>query len=127
QLLSDIGAGLCWAEDQTATTATLLFTRFDDTQRPDSVWRLPLTLNDPTALISPELVLREEDPEFWLGIGKTRSRTWLLLESGSKDGSEIHLLPARSPAEAPQCIQPRQEGVEYRIDRRPGSFYRLQN
>ncbi|MGE6607277.1 S9 family peptidase [Halomonas sp. NPDC076908] len=127
QLLSDIGAGLCWAEDQTANSATLLFTRFDDTQRPDSIWRLPLTLNDPSALIAPELVLREEDPEFWLGIGKTRSRSWLLLESGSKDTSEIHLLPAHSPAEAPQCIQPRQEGVEYSIDHRPGSFYRLHN
>ena len=133
QLLSDIGAGLCWAEDQTATTATLLFTRFDDTQRPDSIWRLALSLAElstsqgPAALISPELVLREEDPEFWLGIGKTRSRSWLLLESGSKDTSEIHLLPAHSPTELPQCIQPRQEGVEYSIEHRPGTFYRLHN
>ncbi|TVP44178.1 MAG: S9 family peptidase [Halomonas sp.] len=127
QLLSDIGAGLCWAEDQTSTTATLLFTRFDDTQRPDSVWRLPLALKELSALTPPELVLREEDPEFWLGIGKTRSRTWLLLESGSKDTSEIHLLPANAPADAPLCIQPRQEGVEYSIDHRPGTFYRLHN
>lgn len=127
QLLSDIGAGLCWAEDQTATTATLLFTRFDATQRPDSVWRLLLSLATPDALAEPELVLREEDPEFWLGIGKTRSRDWLLLESGSKDTSEIHLLPASSPAEMPRCIQQRQTGVEYSIDHRPGSFYRLHN
>ncbi|MBT2770756.1 S9 family peptidase [Halomonas sp. ISL-60] len=127
QLLSDIGAGLCWAEDQTATTATLLFTRFDDTQRPDSVWRFSLTLADLMASKEPMLVLREEDPEFWLGIGKTRSRSWLLLESGSKDTSEIHLLPAHSPDSPPQCIQSRQAGVEYSIDHRPGSFYRLHN
>ncbi len=31
QLLSDIGPSVCWAEDQTADGATLLFTRFDDT------------------------------------------------------------------------------------------------
>ncbi|UBR50513.1 S9 family peptidase [Halomonas sp. FeN2] len=127
QLLSDIGAGLCWAEDQTATTATLLFTRFDDTQRPDSVWRFSLSLKEPGASKEPVLVLREDDPEFWLGIGKTRSRSWLLLESGSKDTSEIHLLPAHSPDSAPQCIQQRQPGVEYSIDHRPGSFYRLHN
>ena len=127
QLLSDIGAGLCWAEDQTTTTATLLFTRFDDTQRPDSVWRLSLSLMEPDASNEPVLVLREEDPEFWLGIGKTRSRSWLLLESGSKDTSEIHLLAAHSPDSALQCIQQRQAGVEYSIDHRPGSFYRLHN
>ena len=127
QLLSDIGAGLCWAEDQTATTATLLFTRFDDTQRPDSVWRLALSLMESDAANEPVLVLREEDPEFWLGIGKTRSRSWLLLESGSKDTSEIHLLAAHSPDSAPLCIQQRQAGVEYSIDHRPGSFYRLHN
>lgn len=127
QLLSDIGAGLCWAEDQTDTTATLLFTRFDDTQRPDSIWRLSLLLAEPSTSPAPELVLREEDPEFWLGIGKTRSRAWLLLESGSKDTSEIHLLPAHSPASTPLCIQPRQAGIEYSIDHRPGNFYRLHN
>lgn len=127
QLLTDIGAGLCWAEDQTATTATLLFTRFDDTQRPDSVWRLPLCLDNPNASPAPILVLREEDTEFWLGIGKTRSRAWLLLESGSKDTSEIHLIPAHAPADEPLCIQQRQNGVEYSIDHRPGSFYRLHN
>ncbi|BBI51946.1 hypothetical protein HORIV_43670 [Vreelandella olivaria] len=60
QLLSDIGAGLCWAEDQTDNTATLLFTRFDDTQRPDSVWRLSLSLMEPDASHAPVLVLREE-------------------------------------------------------------------
>lgn len=127
QLLSDIGAGLCWSEDQTATTATLLFTRFDDTQRPDSVWRLPLSLTTSIESNSPELVLREDDPEFWLGIGKTRSRSWLLLESGSKDTSEIHLLPAHAPAASPLCIQQRQTGVEYSVDHRPGHFYKLHN
>jgi oligopeptidase B len=127
QLLTDIGAGLCWAEDQTATAATLLFTRFDDTQRPDSVWRLPLCLDNPNASPPPALVLREENTEFWLGIGKTRSRAWLLLESGSKDTSEIYLIPAHAPATKPLCVQQRQNGVEYSIDHRPGSFYRLHN
>ncbi|BBI62841.1 hypothetical protein HSBAA_41470 [Vreelandella sulfidaeris] len=126
-LLNDIGAGLCWAEDQTATTATLLFTRFDDTQRPDSVWRLPLSLADPSASKEPVLVLREEDPEFWLGIGKTRSRSWLLLESGSKDTSEIHLVPAHTPCHEAAMHSDAPTGVEYSIDHRPGFYYRLHN
>lgn len=126
-LLSDIGAGLCWAEDQTASSATLFFTRFDATQRPDSIWQVSLPFNAPAQHSAPTLVLREKDPEFWLGIGKTRSRQWLLIESGSKDTNEIYALPAHRPSAVPLCVQPRQPGVEYTIDHRPGTFYRVHN
>ena len=69
----------------------------------------------------------KKDPEFWLGIGKTRSRQWLLIESGSKDTNEIYALPAHQPSAVPLCVQPRQSGVEYTIDHRPGTFYRVHN
>ncbi len=120
RLLQAIGPELSWAEDN----ATLLFTRYDATQRPDSIWRLPLTQGTPG---EPALVLREEDPEFWLGLGKTRSRAWLLLESASKDTSECHLLPAHDPAAAPRCFRPRESGMELALDHRPGHFYVLHN
>lgn len=123
-LLEQIGAELCWAEDGT----TLLFTRYDATQRPDSVWRLPLCLEDQRCRSgTPELILREDDPEFWVGIGKTRSRQWLLIETASNDTSETHLVPAIQPATPPTCFQPRQRGVEYTVDHRPGRFYVLHN
>ncbi|WP_346797654.1 prolyl oligopeptidase family serine peptidase [Halomonas sp. Bachu 37] len=127
-LLEDIGPALCWAEDQNASTATLLFTRFDETQRPDSIWRLRLTLDGAGFQAAPaQLVMREDDPEFWLGLGKTRSREWLLIESASKDTSETLLLPAASPGTAPYSPLPRQSGVEYSLEHRPGYFYRVHN
>jgi oligopeptidase B len=119
-LLEEIGPELTWAEDN----RSLLFTRFDATQRPDSIWRLPL--HDGEAGQA-SLILREPDPEFWLGLGKTRSRAWLILESASKDTSECHLIPAHSPATAPRCFCPRESGVEYAVDHRPGHFYVLHN
>ncbi|WP_373183119.1 S9 family peptidase [Halomonas campaniensis] len=125
RLLEEIGPELSWAEDN----ATLLFTRYDATQRPESVWRLPLVVQPggtPRAE-APSLVLREEDPEFWLGLGKTRSREWLVLESASKDTSECHLIPARAPATPPRCFRPRESGVELALDHRPGRFYVLHN
>ncbi|WP_445010223.1 S9 family peptidase [Vreelandella stevensii] len=133
QLLEDIGPSVCWAEDQTAQGATLLFTRFDDTQRPDSLWRLWVGLHGDAQLdtdapdSAPTLILREDDPEFWLGVGKTRSRQWLIIESGSKDTTEIHALPAHQPAASPVCLHGRTSGVEVSIDHRPGAFYRLHN
>ncbi|MWJ27783.1 prolyl oligopeptidase family serine peptidase [Halomonas sp. ZH2S] len=128
RLLEDIGATLCWAEDQTATSATLLFTRFDATQRPDSVWRLPLRLAAPQVTAeTPVLLLQEPDSEFWLGVGKSRSRRWLMVESASKDTSEVHLVPAQAPHATPICLQPRKAGVEYNVEHRPGAFYVLHN
>jgi|TARA_B100000700_G_scaffold273028_1_gene317063 oligopeptidase B len=118
-LLEGIGPELCWAEDD----RTLLFTRYDDIQRPESIWRLDTAAPDQEA----QLILREDDPEFWLGIGKTRSRTWLVLESASKDTSECYLLPALEPDHAPQCFRAREAGVEYAIEHRPGHFYVLNN
>lgn len=127
-LLNDIGPGLCWAEDQTNSGATLLFTRFDATQRPDSIWRLPLGVNQGkfTAL-NESLIFREDDPEFWVGVGKTRSRQWLLIESASKDTSEILLLCAHQPDSPLHCLHPRQPGIEASIEHRPGFFYCLHN
>ncbi|QOR38360.1 S9 family peptidase [Billgrantia diversa] len=119
-LLEEIGAELAWAEDN----VTLLFTRYDATQRPDSIWRLPLSEGQAG---EPSLILREDDPEFWLGLGKTRSRQWLVLEIASKDTSECHLLPALSPEQTPRCFRPREKGVEYGLEHRPGHFYVLHN
>jgi len=127
QLLSDIGPSVCWAEDQTADGATLLFTRFDDTQRPDSLWRLWVAFAEHAPMQTPTLVLREADPEFWVGVGKTRSKAWLIIESGSKDTTEVLALPADQPETPLVCLHAREPGVEVSIDHRPGGFYRLHN
>lgn len=117
RLLTDIGPELSWAEDN----RTLLFTRYDATQRPASVWRLTRNGGDPACLFE------ENDPEFWVGLGKTRSKAWLVLETASKDTSECHLIPAGSPDTPPRCVRPRENGIEYSLDHRPGHFYILHN
>ncbi|WP_422102338.1 S9 family peptidase [Vreelandella sp.] len=127
QLLSDIGPSVCWAEDQTLDGATLLFTRFDDTQRPDSLWRLGVTFSEKIDQPPPELIYREADPEFWVGVGKTRSKAWLMIETGSKETTEVLALPAHQPAADLICLHAREPGVEVSIDHRPGIFYRLHN
>ncbi|WP_322529395.1 prolyl oligopeptidase family serine peptidase [Salinicola sp. LHM] len=112
-----IGPDLVWAEDN----RTLLFTRYDATQRPASVW-----------LLRPEddhcqKIFEEADVEFWVGLGKTRSRQWLVLETASKDTSECHLIPATAPRTAPACVRPRETGVEYTLEHRDDVFYVLHN
>ncbi|KAA0015446.1 S9 family peptidase [Salinicola corii] len=112
-----IGPDLVWAEDN----RTLLFTRYDATQRPASVW-----------LLRPgddhcEKIFEESDVEFWVGMGKTRSRQWLIVETASKDTAECHLIPADAPGTPPRCVRPREVGVEYGLEHRNDTFYVLHN
>ncbi|SDK83770.1 oligopeptidase B [Modicisalibacter muralis] len=116
-LLEGIGPELTWAEDN----RTLLFTRYDATQRPASVWRLTRDSGESI------LVFEETDAQFWVGLGKTRSKAWLVLETASKDTSECYLIPAHAPSTPPRCVRPRENGVEYSIEHRPGHFYVLHN
>ncbi|HET8790582.1 MAG TPA: prolyl oligopeptidase family serine peptidase, partial [Modicisalibacter sp.] len=116
-LLEGIGPELTWAEDN----RTLLFTHYDATQRPASVWRL--TRDGGKSI----LVYEETDAQFWVGLGKTRSKAWLVLETASKDTSECYLIPAHAPGTPPRCVRPRESGVEYSIEHRPGYFYVLHN
>ncbi|WP_158772773.1 S9 family peptidase [Cobetia sp. L2A1] len=116
-LLEDIGPDLSWAEDG----QHLLFTRYDSTQRPFEIWCLNIESRHET------LLYREEDSEFWVGMGKTRSREYLVLETASKDTSESWLLPAMTPLAEMILVRGRETGVEYGIDHRPGHFYVLHN
>ncbi|WP_251979041.1 S9 family peptidase [Salinicola avicenniae] len=112
-----LGPDLLWAEDN----RTLLFTRYDATQRPATLWRL--RPEDDHC----EKLYEERDVEFWIGLGKTRSRAWIVLETASKDTSECHLIPAASPETPPRCVRPRETGVEYGVDHRGERFYILHN
>lgn len=117
RLLDGIGPELTWAEDN----RTLLFTRYDATQRPASVWRLTRDGGESIRIFD------EDDAEFWVGLGKTRSRAWLVLETASKDTSECHLIPAHAPETPPHRVRPRETGVEYSLEHRPGHFYIVHN
>ncbi|MGJ8514381.1 S9 family peptidase [Carnimonas bestiolae] len=112
-----MGGEVVWAEDN----RTLLFTRLDAKQRSDSVWLFDIQTSKET------LLFRESDDEFSVGVGKTRSRQWLVIESVAKESSESHLLDARAPHSPMQCVKARRPGVEYSLDHRPGVFYLLHN
>ncbi|WP_024952421.1 S9 family peptidase [Cobetia crustatorum] len=116
-LLDNIGPDLSWAEDG----QHLLFTRYDSTQRPFEIWCLNVENRHET------LLYREEDSEFWVGMGKTRSREYIVLETASKDTSESWLLPAATPLGEMTLVRGRETGVEYGVDHRPGHFYVLHN
>ena len=104
-----------WGNDD----QTVFYTKVDDTNRPYQLWR-HLLGSDPSSDV---LVYQEDDESYYLSVGKTRSRAYILLELGSQVTSEVHYLDANNPSSEFQLFQPRQTGVEYSIEHHSDRFY----
>ena len=84
----------------------------DDAWRPYRVWRHEVG----TPATDDVLVLEEPDERFWVGVGLTRSRRYLVVELGSKTTSEAHVLEADDPTGDLRLVWARRDGVEYTVE-----------
>ncbi|MGA1361916.1 MAG: S9 family peptidase [Ilumatobacteraceae bacterium] len=73
------------------------------------------------------VVFEEPDERFYVGVGLTRSREWIVIDSASRTSTEVLLVPARDPLAAPRTVRPRAEGIEYSVDHWGDSFLVLHN
>jgi oligopeptidase B len=90
----------------------LFYTTVDDAWRPDTVWR-----HEVGSAASVDIqVFSEPDERFWVGVGLTRSRKYLVIEAGSSVTSETRLLDASDPTGPFEIVWPRVEGVEYDVE-----------
>lgn len=90
----------------------LFYTTVDEAWRPDTVWRHEVG----AAAAADVNVFHEPDESFWVGVGRTRSRKYLVIEAGSSVTSETRLLSADDPTGEFQIVWPRREGVEYDVE-----------
>ena len=102
-----------WAADSN----TLFYTTEDEqTKRQNKLFRSPL--GGPS-----ELIFEEQDERFNLGVGRTRDRRYILLESGSHTTNECRFLPSDHPLAEFILIAPRLDEQEYYPDHRDGLFF----
>jgi len=92
----------------------IFYTTVDDAWRPDTVWRHRVG-QGPDAEEDAQ-VFHEPDERFWIGVGLTRSRRYLVIEAGSNVTSEAWLLSSDDPTGAFTVVWPRKDGVEYDIE-----------
>ena len=107
--------GLAWAADN----RTLFYLRPDAAMRPWQLWRHVLG-EDPAG---DTLVHQEDDERFFLGLGETRSRAFVMLAAQSKMTTEVRVLDATTPRDRFRVIAARRQGVEYAVDHHQHRFF----
>ncbi len=95
---------LAWAND----SRTVFYTTRDDKARPRWVYRCCLGG-------TPTLVYEEPDPRFFLGVNKTESGRFILLDSHDHTSGEIRLIDADRPEDPPRMVAARRPDVEYAL------------
>lgn len=111
--------GTAWSLDD----QWIFYVRPDDAMRPWQVWRHRIG----TAESEDIKVFEESDERFFVGIDRTRSDKWIVIESSSRTSSEAWIIPADDPAATPRCFASRQDNIEYSIDHWGDSFVVLTN
>ena len=114
--LEDVGS-LAWAND----SKTLFYTTLDSTFRSNKLYRYQLGA-DPS---SRELIYEETDSTFSIGLGKTASKEYITITSfgGSNETSEVRLLPANEPQQAPLLFLARQKKHRYHVGHLQDTFF----
>jgi oligopeptidase B len=117
--IEGIDAAAEWGNDN----RTLFYLTLDSTRRAYKLFRH--TLGDP-AEKDAELY-HEADDTFGLGLSKSRSRKFIVLDHRSTLTREVHVIDADQPAGSLALIEPRKRGHEYDIEHHGDRFFIVTN
>lgn len=107
-VLPNAQGDMAWSADG----ATLFYTVLDDNHRPSKVMRHRIG----TPVAEDVLVYEEIDPGFFIGIGKTESGRFVVIDAHDHaDTSEVRLIDAADPMAAPRILIPRETGITYDV------------
>jgi oligopeptidase B len=116
--IADSNGSLEWAAD----SATLLYVWLDDEHRPRRVLHHAVGAEGPDAIIH-----EQADPGFFLGLGATQDRRFLLLSVHDHETAEISLIGAADPLAAPRLVAAREPEHDYSVDHHEGRLIILTN
>ena len=106
--IADTRGGFVWAND----SRTIFYVRLDDNHRPMFVYRHVIG----TPVEQDVLVHREADIGFYVGVGKTQSNKFILIDVHDHQTSECYLIDADAAASAPRLVAARRFGHEYGVE-----------
>ncbi len=113
--IKGVAYSFAWANDN----RTVFYTLRDHARRPHRVMRHVLG----TSPAEDEGVYRDDDERFYVSVGATRSRRFIVASSGSSLTSEHHVINADHPAGGFRVFKAREQGIEYDIDHHGDHIY----
>ncbi|MGE0231496.1 MAG: S9 family peptidase [Flavobacteriaceae bacterium] len=113
--IPDTGGGGVWS----AGSDHVFYVRLDPNHRPCEVWRHRVGTKPDQDV----LVYREADPGMFMGIGKTQSGRFIIIDVHDHETGEVRLIPAEEPTAEPLVVAAREPGVEYGIDEADGTLF----
>ena len=116
--ITDNNGALEWAND----SRELLYVWVDDEHRPRKLLRHVVGATNPDTLIH-----EQHDPGFFLGIGATQDRRFLLLSVHDHETAEISLIDAADLSAPPRLVAPREPEHDYSVDHHDGRLIILTN
>ncbi len=116
--ITDNNGALEWAND----SRELLYVWVDDEHRPRKLLRHAVGATGADTLIH-----EQSDPGFFLGIGATQDRRYLLLSVHDHETAEISLIDAADPSAPPRLVATRAPEHDYSVDHHDGRLVILTN
>jgi oligopeptidase B len=105
--IADTNGSFEWASNG----RTLLYVRLDDEHRPRKILSHTLGADSADALI-----LDQPDPGYFLGLGLTQSRRFLLLSVHDHETAEVSLIDAEDPSAVPRVVSRREPEHDYSVE-----------
>ena len=117
--VEETSSGGVWSADG----KSVFYTRLDDNHRPSKVFRHRLG-SDPQTDV---LVYEEKDPGFFVGVGRTQSGRFLVIDCHDHQTSEVWLLDLEADGAEPFCVSARDVGHEYSLEHQGEALLILTN
>jgi oligopeptidase B len=120
---SDVIQGVQGSFEWFNNSKALIYTVLDDNHRPVAVrcHQLSAKTEDDNE------IYREQDPGFFVGVGKTESRDYLIVSAHDHQTSEVYFLSAENQGGRLRSIQKRETELEYEIAHHGEQFLILTN
>ena len=115
QSVSGTDGAIEWAND----SATLFYCVLDEYHRPSKVFRHRVG----DAQIADALVYEETDSGFFVSIGRTESRRFVIVNAHDHQTTELRVIDADRPSVAARLLAPREPGIEVRASHHDGNFF----
>lgn len=114
EVIRQTAGSYVWSND----SRSIYYTEYDDNHRPFRIRRHDIG----TTQAEDPIIYEEKDPGFFVGVGKTQSDKFIVIDAHDHQTSEVWLLDAEAGGE-PRLVAPRLTDREYELEEREGLLY----